>query len=186
MSLKFLSADPPTGPRMMILAAAIAIAASATMPVASAQGSGRGSHLSLPTASVEAAPAAAVVSEVPFQTSVPLTCNSNSTSCFGRLPAARESEQLAVQFISCRASTGIGASLQHFTALVTDSKVTKQLGLHYLGPTYQSPGPPYYYVVAQPIVITVGPTNILHLSVVSVGTVVNVDCGISGLRQKLG
>jgi hypothetical protein len=182
MLSKFLSAIP-SGPRVTALAAVVALATGAVISGASAQG--RGSLLGLPTASVEAAPAAAVVSEVPFQTSLQLTCNSNSTSCSGRLPAVRENEQLAVQFVSCRAGTGVDAQLQNFSVLVTDSKITKQLGLHYLAPTYQSPGPPHFYVVSQPIVLTVGPTNILHLSVVSVGFVGGVDCGVSGVRQKL-
>jgi hypothetical protein len=184
MSSKSSNSAPPAGPRRAILAAAIAVAAIATMQSASAES--RGSLLDLPQASVEAAPAAVVVSETPFQSSVQLTCNVNSTSCFGRLPPAKANEQLAIQFISCTASNGVDASLRYFNALVTDSKVTKQLGLHYLAPSYRSAEPPYDYIVSQPVVLTVGPTNILHLSVTSIGTVVNVQCGVSGVRQKLG
>jgi hypothetical protein len=92
---------------------------------------------------------------------------------------------MAIQFISCNAQSAIDGQLQYFELVVIDAQFTKQVGFHYLAPSYRSPDPPYSYVVSQPIVLSVAPTNVVQLAAVSIGGIANVACALSGVRQKL-
>lgn len=167
--------------------AAMAVAATVSETAAASDDPGAG-LLDLPVAEVGLASKAAVVAEVPFNKVVRFKCNDNGTSCFGRLPAVPAKERWAIQFVSCRATTRSDEALQYFYLLVTDAEITKQRGLHYLAPTYESGRETgvgaAYYAVSQPMVLSVAATNILHLTVVSTDHV-SAECAVSGVRQKL-
>jgi hypothetical protein len=167
--------------------AATAAAFAAGSP--SAQSGGLGSLLRPPAASSEAAPAAAVVSEVPFSSFIQLvTCNSNNTTCFNHLPRVPPKQQLAIQFVSCTIDTAAAATFRDFSVQVTDAASTKLLGIHFIAPTYQSDrlNGVAVYVASQPMVLTVKADSILYLVANAIGSLGGGRCAVSGVRQTLG
>jgi hypothetical protein len=168
------------------LLAAAAIAVVATTHSVSA-GSGDPSSLpSLPPATTAAATAARVVSEAPYQRVALLTCNSANTTCFTRFPPVPAGSRLVVQFVSCIADGAVDTTFQHFGVLVADATLTKRLAHHFFGPTYRSPAPPYHYVASQPMVLAAAAGSVVFVEARSMGSVLNVECGVSGVMQKLG
>jgi hypothetical protein len=170
----------------IVTAAAMAIAAS-TMATALAEAA-QASPANFPKLSPAevTAPAATIVSETPYQSQVTLECNSASTTCVGRLAQVPATDRLAIQFVSCTAHGQVKAILRYFMMQITDAKVTRELGIHYIAPSYQSPADPYIYIVSQPIQLTAQPTNFVYLTATSTGAgIVNVRCGVSGVRQRL-
>ena len=91
-------------------------------------------------------------------------------------------QRLVIQFVSCTGDGGTGTTLRNFAATITMNGNT--LMRHYIAPTYRSAADPYICVASQPMLLTVFPGNILTLSSVSIGGTFNVNCGISGARQK--
>jgi hypothetical protein len=181
-----------TKPVLIGSAIALAVAATAAAFAAgspSAQSGGLGSLLRPPAASSEAAPAAAVVSEVPFSSFIQLvTCNSNNTTCFNHLPRVPPKQQLAIQFVSCTIDTAAAATFRDFSVQVTDAASTKLLGIHFIAPTYQSDrlNGVAVYVASQPMVLTVKADSILYLVANAIGSLGGGRCAVSGVRQTLG
>jgi hypothetical protein len=132
-------------------------------------------------ASANMAAAATIVSEVPFQRHLQLTCVTGNSSCSGIIGPVAVKQRLVIQFVSCTGDGGVGSTLRNFSASVADN--TKLVGRHYIAPTYRSAEEPYIYVASQPILLTVPEGNILVLSSVSIGGTFNVACGVSGVRQ---
>lgn len=169
--------------RCLPVIVALAMGAFHSLP---AESRGTRSLLDLPMMEAEAPAARKVVSEEPFTRYLRLECNSTSTTCVARLPAIPKGEQWSVQFLSCKAEGAVGASLRYFFLMVTNTAVTRQIALHYFAPGYRSAEPPFYYVVSQPMVLTARAGNVLHFLANSVGSVFNVHCSMSALRQTLG
>ncbi len=167
----------------LVAAAVIATVAAAASQSASAQGRGRGPVLNLPTAS-EAAPAATVISEAPFQEFTLLNCE--GAHCRFDFPALAAKERLVIQFASCNATLTAG-DLQSFVLAVTNVKGTRLFGAHFVAPSYQSSGPVIHFVASQPMLLTVEASRVLHLQASAYGgDVTYAACGVSGVRQKLG
>jgi hypothetical protein len=126
---------------------------------------------------------AAIISEVPFQRHLQLTCNATNSSCSGSLVPVPAKERLVIQFVSCTADGAfdVNARLRNFS--LTLSTATKLLGHHYIAPTYRSAELPYVYVASQPMVLTALAGNVLTVGAVSTGGIFNVACGLSGVKQ---
>jgi hypothetical protein len=133
------------------------------------------------TASAEAA---ALISEVPFQLHLVLTCNTNNTSCFRSIAPVPAKERLVIQFVSCTGDGAfdVNARLRNFSLTVTAG--TRVLGHHYIAPTYRSAELPFVYVASQPMLLTALAGNVLSVGAVSTGGIFNVACGLSGVKQK--
>jgi hypothetical protein len=149
-----------------------AVAAAVAIGVAAAAAGGQ-------TASAQGA-----VVEVPFQRHLQLTCNSNNTSCFGSLLPVAARERLVIQFVSCTAegASGPNEMLRNFSVNVAAG--TKLVGKHYIAPTYRSAALPSIHVASQPMLLTALAGNVVILEAVAVGSIFNVACGLSGVRQK--
>ena len=133
-------------------------------------------------ASASMAAAETLISEVPFQRHLNLTCFPDGSGCNGNIGPVAAKQRLVIQFVSCTGDGAANSTLRNFSASVHDT--TKLLGKHYIAPTYRSPEEPYIYLASQPILLTVSEGNILVLSSVSIGGTFNVACGVSGVRQR--
>ncbi len=164
--------------------AAVAVAAGAATPSASAGSRGQLSMLDLPPAEVEPRAAARVIAEAPLWKSVQLTCN--ASICVGRLPPVPTSERWDIRFVSCSADTAVDATLRHFSLQVTNGKITRLLGHHFVAPTFQSiRGQAAVYTASQPMVLRAQAGNVLHATASAVGNAGNAECSVTGVRQKL-
>lgn len=170
-------------------ATAMAVAVFAAFPGAYAANIDAESLLRLPMASAEASPARAVLSSVPFNRFVNLaTCNSNRSTCYGRLPRLAANVRWVIQFVSCTADVNASEStFRNFSLQVANATMTKALGFHFIAPTYQSNDNHgvTVHVASQPIVLTVEPNSIVILAALSIGAV-GGQCAISGIQQTLG
>ena len=168
----------------LLAAAAIAVAATATAHSAPAGSPGPSSLLRL-SASPETAPTAAVVSEVAFNTYVPLTCG--AVRCYAKLPVVLAGQRLNLQFASCSAEGGGMLKLHLF---VTDAKVTKVLGGNWVAFIPQSVVSSVgvretMFVASHPLPLVIQ-ANRLHLETHSrVGQATYADCWLTGVSQKL-
>jgi len=174
--------------RLFSAATAMAVAASAVASGTSAANLDADSLLRLPSSSAEASPRP-VVASVPFSRFLNLaTCNSNSTTCYGRLPRLAANVRWVIQFVSCTADVNASEStFRNFSLQVTNATMTKALGFHFIAPTYQSNDNHgvTVHVASQPIVLTVEPNSIVFLTALSIGAV-GGQCAISGIQQTLG
>jgi hypothetical protein len=166
------------------LAGCLATAAlSASVAFAARPGGAPGPNLPASTAPT---PARAVISEMPFQRFVQLTCRTPSTctTMIGPVPAG---ERWALQFVSCVAAGSGDGVLRYFYLQVTDAKITRQLGFHYVAPQFAGQREPArYYAASQPVVLAVEPTNRLVFAAVAIGNLEAPSCAVSGVKQKLG
>jgi hypothetical protein len=168
-----------------MLTAVLAFVVAATAAIQSASAESRGPLLRLPAASSGLAPAAVVLSEAPFQRFVELPCS--GSYCHAALPAVAPTERLVIHFVSCNAVMTVAGALRNFDMTVTDKKVTKQFGVHYIAPTYESSGSLIHYVASQPMLLTVDASRVLHMETNSyTGNINAAACGVSGVMQTLG
>jgi hypothetical protein len=184
MQSKSLNRGAFTGSHVLAGAIAFVVATTAATQSASAESRGQ-TVLSLRAASEAAAPAASVISETPFQRFVELPCT--GSYCRATLPAVVPTERLVIQFVSCNAVMTVAGALRNFDVSVTDPKLTRLFGGHYIAPTYESSGAIIHYVASQPMLLTVEASRVLNFETnSSTGDIISAACGVSGVRQKLG
>jgi hypothetical protein len=133
-----------------------------------------------------AAPTASVVAQASYNGYVQLKCN--LSICTGQLPLVRATERLVVQFISCLADVSKESVFRHFYVQLTDSKVTRSRGLHFLPATYHSDRSMQTVVVGlgQPITLAVEPDSMVHFGASAIGQFGDARCTVAGVKQTLG
>jgi hypothetical protein len=173
--------------RSLTAAAAIAAAATANVPGASAANFDPDSMLGAP-ASAEVTPTRQVLSSVPFNRFYVLsTCNASLSTCYLQTPRLAANVRWVFQFVSCTADTNTGATFRHFSLQVTDASF-RLLGIHYIAPTHQSdPGKGNAaFTASQPIVLSAEPNSVIFLVASASDSLASVRCAVSGVQQRLG